>query len=47
VGFTSELESSSGAAQAEDVGGMTGLFPAGATGTRGAPADDSPYPVNR
>jgi len=30
----------------DDVGRLTGWFPAGAGGTRGAPGDDSPCPVN-
>jgi len=35
-----------GAADTEEVGRMTGLFPAGAGGTRGATGDDGPCPVN-
>ena len=30
----------------EDVGQMTGMFPGNAGGTRGAPRDDGPCPVN-
>jgi len=36
-----------GAVEADEVGRMAGLFPGGAGGTRGAPGDDGPCPVNR
>jgi len=32
--------------QEHETGRLTGWFPAGAGGTRGAPGDDGPYPVN-
>ena len=37
---------SPGAVEAEDVCGMTGLFPGGDGGTRGVSGDDGPCPVN-
>jgi len=40
------LVSCPGAVEVEEVGRMTGLFPGGAGGTRGAPGDDGPCPVH-
>jgi len=45
-GLSGALGSCPGAVDAEEVGRMTGLFPGGAGGPRGAPEDDVPCPAN-
>jgi len=46
-GFRSTLQLFPYGVEAEDVSGITGLFPGGAGGTPGVSGDDSPSPVNR